>query len=33
LKDFQQALIERGVELEWREDLNLEEGDPHAHAY
>lgn len=32
LKDFQQLLLQRGFELDWREDLNLEEGDPHRHA-
>ena len=32
LKDFQDLLEKRGVELEWRRDLKLEEGDPHRHA-
>ena len=27
-----QFLVKKGFELDWREDLNLEEGDPHAHA-
>jgi hypothetical protein len=31
-KKFQRALEERGVELRWPENLNLEDGDPHAHA-
>ncbi len=30
--EFQRLLMSRGVELAWPEDLNLEEGDPHAHA-
>jgi len=33
LSCFQDLLKERKVELEWPEDLNLEEGDPHAHAH
>jgi hypothetical protein len=32
LTEFQKLLAERGVELEWRQDLKLEDGDPHAHA-
>lgn len=32
LGEFQNLLINRGFELDWREDLNLAEGDPHAHA-
>jgi hypothetical protein len=32
LADFQRALIERGVELEWPREIRLEDGDPHAHA-
>ena len=32
LDKFQKRLIENGFELEWREDLNLAEGDPHRHA-
>jgi hypothetical protein len=30
--DFQQLLVDRGLELAWPDDLRLEEGDPHAHA-
>ena len=29
---FQAALIAQGVELQWPENLNLDDGDPHAHA-
>ena len=32
LSDFQNLLISRGVELEWPQDLRLEDGDPHIHA-
>ncbi len=32
LADFQDLLVNRGVELEWRDDLRLEDGDPHRHA-
>ncbi|MDQ4121877.1 MAG: FAD-dependent oxidoreductase [Acidobacteriota bacterium] len=32
LKDFQNTLEKRGVELEWREGLRLEDGDPHRFA-
>jgi FAD dependent oxidoreductase len=32
LVDFQQLLIEKGVEIEWPQDLILAEGDPHIHA-
>ena len=32
LDEFQSLLIEKGFELEWREDLNLDDGDPHRHA-
>jgi hypothetical protein len=32
LKDFQDLLVEKGFELEWQTDLNIEEGDPHRHA-
>ncbi|MEJ7713824.1 MAG: FAD-dependent oxidoreductase [Pyrinomonadaceae bacterium] len=32
LTEFQQRLMGQGVELAWPADLNLEEGDPHAHA-
>jgi len=32
LADFQSLLVKRGIELEWRENLNLAEGDPHRHA-
>lgn len=31
-REFQQYLIEQGVQLEWPSDLNLDEGDPHVHA-
>jgi hypothetical protein len=29
---FQALLEARGVELKWPENLNLDDGDPHAHA-
>ena len=29
---FQRRLMERGFELAWPENLNLDDGDPHAHA-
>ncbi len=32
LRDFQRELVEKGFELEWRENLNLEDGDPHRFA-
>ncbi len=32
LDEFQQRLIKQGVELDWPDDISLEEGDPHAHA-
>lgn len=32
LRRFQALLKDQGVELEWPENLNLDEGDPHAHA-
>ncbi len=32
LDAFQALLRSRGVELEWPENLNLDDGDPHAHA-
>lgn len=32
LREFQSVLIEKGFELEWRADLDLEKGDPHRHA-
>jgi hypothetical protein len=32
MRRFQQRLEERGVELRWPENLNLDDGDPHAHA-
>ena len=32
VRTFQQILEARGVELSWPEDLNLDDGDPHAHA-
>ncbi len=32
LNEFQNHLIERGFELEWRGNLRLAEGDPHRHA-
>ncbi len=31
-KDFQNTLIQQGVELAWPEDIKLEDGEPHAHA-
>lgn len=33
LKDFQNLLVNRGVEIKWRGDLKLEDGDPHRHAF
>lgn len=32
LADFQNFLIEKGIEVEWPAGLKLEEGDPHIHA-
>ncbi len=32
LRDFQRELIEKGFELEWRENLDLADGDPHRFA-
>ncbi len=32
LKDFQQKLVEAGIELSWPDGLVLTEGDPHLHA-
>ena len=32
VKAFQERLVARGVELAWPENLNLDDGDPHAHA-
>jgi hypothetical protein len=32
LQEFQSVLVQKGFELEWRQDLNLDEGDPHRHA-
>lgn len=32
LREFQDLLIQNGFELEWPNDLNLDEGDPHRHA-
>lgn len=32
LAEFQALLTDHGVELEWRKDLNLADGDPHRHA-
>jgi hypothetical protein len=32
LREFQGVLVENGVELDWRKDLKLAEGDPHRHA-
>ena len=31
-QDFQSLLVQQGIELEWPQDIVLEEGDPHAHA-
>ena len=31
-RKFQARLEARGVELKWPENLNLDDGDPHAHA-
>ena len=32
LTEFQQRLLQQGVELNWPDDISLEDGDPHAHA-
>ncbi len=32
LRDFQRELIKKGFELEWRENLDLADGDPHRFA-
>ena len=32
LQEFQDSLVKQGVELDWPENLVLEEGDPHRHA-
>ena len=32
LREFQNILIKNGIELEWRKDLKLADGDPHRHA-
>lgn len=32
LNEFQNLLVKKGFELDWREDLNLADGDPHRHA-
>ncbi|MCY7345662.1 MAG: FAD-dependent oxidoreductase, partial [Pyrinomonadaceae bacterium] len=32
LREFQNELLKKGFELEWSEDLNTDEGDPHRHA-
>ena len=32
LAEFQRGLTQKGFELDWCEDLNPEEGDPHRHA-
>lgn len=32
VRDFQARLVQRGVELTWPENLQLDDGDPHAHA-
>lgn len=32
LREFQNFLVKKGFELEWRKDLNLADGDPHRHA-
>ncbi len=32
LRDFQRKLTKKGFELEWRENLNLADGDPHRFA-
>ncbi|MGI9035080.1 MAG: FAD-dependent oxidoreductase [Pyrinomonadaceae bacterium] len=32
LREFQKILIDKGFELEWRENLNLADGDPHRFA-
>lgn len=32
LEAFQQSLIKQGIELQWAENIELAEGDPHIHA-
>jgi FAD dependent oxidoreductase len=32
LADYQKMLVKNGFELDWRQDLNLADGDPHRHA-
>ena len=32
LEEFQDLLVNKGFELEWRDGLNLDDGDPHRHA-
>jgi hypothetical protein len=32
LREFQDLLVGRGVELNWPANIDLEEGDPHRHA-
>ena len=32
LRGYQNVLKKRGVEIAWRKDLKLAEGDPHIHA-
>jgi hypothetical protein len=32
MAEFQNSLVKNGVELEWRENLKLEDGDPHRFA-
>jgi hypothetical protein len=31
-REFQRRLESRGIELRWPDNLNLDDGDPHAHA-
>lgn len=33
LADFQSRLVGRGIELKWRKNLSLADGDPHRHAF
>lgn len=32
LRQFQNLLVKKGFELDWCEDLDLADGDPHRHA-
>ena len=32
LEEFQRCLLKQGIELNWPDNISLEDGDPHAHA-